>query len=244
MPASSQLLSQQLPVRLRIHSEQALLLDLALLAPEGPGPVLMQVMQNLRAKLPVLLGDALLELVPSYTSVLLVFDVLKTDHVEIWQRIVAAQHQLFVPEQTTTTSKVIELPCYYSQETGPDLTKVAEQHQLSIDALIKLHSAQAYQVYAIGFAPGFAYLGFTDPRINTPRLATPRPQVAAGSVAIADRQTAVYPAASPGGWHLLGNCPTPLFDLHAAPMMPFAVGDTVRFVPIERAEFLRLGGQL
>jgi len=182
--------------------------------------------------------------VPSYTSVLIIFDVLKTDHSEIWQKIVTAQTALFRPDQQASTFKTIELPCYYSLESGPDLQRVAMLHQLSTTELIQLHSGQAYQVYAIGFAPGFAYLGFTDPRINTPRLANPRPAVAAGSVAIADRQTAVYPAASPGGWHLLGNCPIPLFDLTADPMLPFAVGDTVRFVPIERAEFLRLGGQL
>ncbi|MDZ7871007.1 MAG: 5-oxoprolinase subunit PxpB [Rheinheimera sp.] len=238
------MLSPDIPVRLRIHSEQALLLDLTALAPQGPGPDLMQVMQNLRTQLPLLLGDALLELVPSYSSVLIIFDMLKTDHGEIWQKIISAQLQLFRPDQQANRFKTIELPCYYSLESGPDLQPVAALHQLTIAELIKLHSGQAYQVYAIGFAPGFAYLGFTDPRINTPRLANPRPQVAAGSVAIADRQTAVYPAASPGGWHLLGNCPTPLFDLTADPMLPFAVGDTVRFVPVERGEFLRLGGQL
>lgn len=236
--------SPTIPVRLLAHSEQALLLDLTAMAPEGPGPDLMQLMQHLRVQLPLLLGDALLELVPSYTSVLLIFDVLKTDHQDIWQRIVTAKHQLFRPQTLSMQNNIIELPCYYSEETGPDLLKVASMHQLTVTELIRLHSRQSYQVYAIGFAPGFAYLGFTDPRLNTPRLASPRPQVAAGSVAIADRQTAVYPTASPGGWHILGNCPKPLFDVNASPMLPFAVGDTVRFVPIERAEFLRSGGQL
>ncbi|WP_348732040.1 5-oxoprolinase subunit PxpB [Rheinheimera texasensis] len=237
-------LSQDIPVRLCVHSEQALLLDLSPLAPDGPGPELMQLLQHLRLQLPLLLGDALLELVPSYTSVLLIFDVLKTDHQHIGQQLFDASAWLFRPADMAAAGKFIELPCYYSIETGPDLLEVAALHQISPAELIRLHSAQAYQVYAIGFAPGFAYLGFINERLQTPRLATPRPQVAAGSVAIADRQTAVYPAASPGGWRLLGNCPTLLFDLNASPMMPFAVGDTVRFVAVERAEFLRLGGQL
>lgn len=236
-------LSQDMPVRLCVHSEQALLLDLTDFAPAGPGPALMQLLQNLRLQLPLLLGDALLELVPSYTSVLLIFDVLKTDHQQIAAQLLDASAMLFRPA-TIATGNIIELPCYYSLETGPDLVEVAAMHQLRVAELVRLHSNQSYQVYAIGFAPGFAYLGFINERLQTPRLATPRPQVAAGSVAIADRQTAVYPAASPGGWRLLGNCPTPLFDLNASPMMPFSVGDTVRFVPIERAEFLRLGGQL
>lgn len=232
-----------MPVRLCVHSEQALLLDLTDFAPAGPGPELMQLLQNLRLQLPLLLGDALFELVPSYTSVLLIFDVLKTDHQQIAAQLRDASAMLFRPA-TIATGNIIELPCYYSLETGPDLVEVAAMHQLRVAELVRLHSNQSYQVYAIGFAPGFAYLGFINERLQTPRLATPRPQVAAGSVAIADRQTAVYPAASPGGWRLLGNCPTPLFDLNASPMMPFSVGDTVRFVPIERAEFLRLGGQL
>lgn len=236
-------LSQDMPVRLCVHSEQALLLDLTDFAPAGPGPELMQLLQNLRLQLPLLLGDVLLELVPSYTSVLLIFDVLKTDHQQIAAQLRDASAMLFRPA-TIATGNIIELPCYYSLETGPDLVEVAAMHQLRVAELVRLHSNQSYQVYAIGFAPGFAYLGFINERLQTPRLATPRPQVAAGSVAIADRQTAVYPAASPGGWRLLGNCPTPLFDLNASPMMPFSVGDTVRFVPIERAEFLRLGGQL
>jgi len=236
-------LSQDMPVRLCVHSEQALLLDLTDFAPAGPGPELMQLLQNLRLQLPLLLADALLELVPSYTSVLLIFDVLKTDHQQIAAQLRDASAMLFRPA-TIATGNIIELPCYYSLETGPDLVEVAAMHQLRVAELVRLHSNQSYQVYAIGFAPGFAYLGFINERLQTPRLATPRPQVAAGSVAIADRQTAVYPAASPGGWRLLGNCPTPLFDLNASPMMPFSVGDTVRFVPIERAEFLRLGGQL
>ena len=107
-----------------------------------------------------------------------------------------------------------------------------------------MHSNQSYQVYAIGFAPGFAYLGEVDPLLQMPRLSTPRAKVPRGAVAIADRQTAVYPAQSPGGWNLIGLCPTPMFTPDASPVMPVAVGDEVRFVAIDEAEFLRLGGEL
>ncbi|MDX1733979.1 MAG: carboxyltransferase domain-containing protein, partial [Halioglobus sp.] len=103
---------------------------------------------------------------------------------------------------------------------------------------------RSYRVYAIGFAPGFAYMGEVDERIARPRLATPRSAVPAGAVAIADRQTAVYPAVSPGGWNLIGLCPTPMFDPAAEPPMPVAVGDSVRFRPIDRQEYLSLGGAL
>jgi len=101
-----------------------------------------------------------------------------------------------------------------------------------------------YRVYAIGFAPGFAYLGEVDARIAAPRLATPRKKVPKGAVAIADRQTAVYPAVSPGGWNLIGLCPVDMFNPNAKPTMPVQVGDKVQFKSIEREEFLSLGGQL
>jgi KipI family sensor histidine kinase inhibitor len=113
-----------------------------------------------------------------------------------------------------------------------------------VNDVIALHSSNEYRVYAIGFAPGFAYLGQVDERIAAPRLATPRQRVPRGSVAIADRQTAVYPAVSPGGWNLIGRCPTRMFDPKATPVMPVAVGDKVRFEPIGLERYLELGGVL
>jgi len=110
--------------------------------------------------------------------------------------------------------------------------------------VIDLHTGTDYRVYAIGFAPGFAYLGEVDERIAAPRLATPRARVARGSVGIAERQTAVYPSDSPGGWNLIGRCPVPLFDARAHPPMPVSVGDTVRFESVSRERFLALGGDL
>ena len=83
-----------------------------------------------------------------------------------------------------------------------------------------------------------------DPRIAAPRLATPRQKVPWGAVAIADRQTAVYPAASPGGWNLIGRCPVRMFDPQARPTMPVSVGDRVRFEPVTREHYLRAGGEL
>ena len=110
--------------------------------------------------------------------------------------------------------------------------------------VINIHTATEYRVYAIGFAPGFAYLGQVDERIAAPRLATPRLKVPRGAVAIADQQTAVYPAESPGGWNLIGMCPTPMFDPLRDPPMPVAVGGRVRFEAVDRATYLELGGEL
>jgi KipI family sensor histidine kinase inhibitor len=136
------------------------------------------------------------------------------------------------------------LPVYYDVEAGADLSDLAEASGLSVDQVIEIHSSTPYRVYAIGFAPGFAYLGQVDERIARPRLATPRLRVPKGSVAIADRQTAVYPDTSPGGWNLIGRCPVEMFNPASDPIMPVSVGDRVTFEPVDRARFLALGGDL
>lgn len=230
--------------QIRQAGENSILIYLAATA----NPQVSVQVQWLTSKLQQQLGPLLLEIVPSYHSILLVYDFLRLDQSQLTLCLSDLLEQLKQEHANLTqegrqNATIIELPCYYSTETGPDLAAVAALHHLSITEVIKIHSAALYQVYAIGFAPGFAYLGWVDERITTPRLITPRAKVPAGSVAIADRQTAVYPAVSPGGWHLLGNCPVPLFHLEHEPVMPFHVGDSVRFVPIERSEYIRLGGQ-
>ena len=97
-------------------------------------------------------------------------------------------------------------------------------------------------MYAVGFAPGFAYLGEVDDRIATPRLSSPRLKVPKGAVAIADRQTAVYPSQSPGGWNIIGLCPVNIFDAKSSIPMPISVGDSVKFYAIDKQEYLDLGG--
>lgn len=188
------------------------------------------------------LGSVLIDLLPSYASLLVIFDPFQHSHATLQPILTKALQQLTTSEQSR--GRLIELPVYYSEESGPDLVQIARSKDISTDEVIHLHQATLYQVYAIGFAPGFAYLGEVDARLETPRLATPRARVPAGSVAIADRQTAVYPAASPGGWNLIGLCPVSMFNPAVTPPMPVAVGDQVRFTAIGKAEFLQLGGKL
>lgn len=188
------------------------------------------------------LGADLVDLVPSYASLLVIYDPLRTDHLSVFKRLHGIA-EAAARDDSTAAGREVVLPVYYSTESGADLERLAEQAGLSVDEVVALHSGTEYRVYAIGFAPGFAYLGHVDPRIAAPRLATPRQKVPRGAVAIADRQTAVYPAESPGGWNLIGNCPQRLFDPHANPAMPVAVGDRVRFEAITREQFLALGGE-
>lgn len=189
------------------------------------------------------LGDLLVDLVPSYASLLLIYDLYKTDFSRLCSQIPALLAEAKV-RASEGRAKLVELPVYYSEESGPDLRVMASQTGLSISDIVDLHQAREYRVYAIGFAPGFAYLGEVDERIARPRLATPRPRVLQGSVGIAGRQTAVYPSVSPGGWNLIGRCPLLMFDLQAEPPMPVEVGDRVRFFAIDRSEFISMGGEL
>ena len=192
-------------------------------------------------------GHTLIDLVPSYASILVVFNPLKTDHLHVRKIIKEAFQEIHNRNQDVAKvydNKTVELPVYYGEAAGPDLKRLADHAGLSVQDVIDLHSAQEYRVYAIGFAPGFAYLGEVDPRIAAPRLSTPRKKVPKGAVAIADRQTAVYPSQSPGGWNLIGLCPADMFNPNAQPTMPVSVGDKVKFVPINQQQFLELGGQL
>lgn len=188
------------------------------------------------------LGTALIDIVPSYASLLVIYNAFEIDHLAVNKALRKILSSL--AEVTISAGKVVLLPVYYSTESGPDLALLADNAGLSVDDVIAIHQSQEYRVYAIGFAPGFAYLGEVDKRIAAARLATPRQKVPRGAVGIADRQTAVYPAVSPGGWNLIGLCPQRMFDPAASPTMPVAVGDRVKFDAISRNEFLALGGEL
>lgn len=184
----------------------------------------------------------LVGLIPSYASLLVLFDPNVIDRVRLRRSL--RQHFTELNVDADHDSALTELPVYYSPESGPDLARVAQRAGCTSEEVIALHSGTEYRVYALGFAPGFAYLGQVPERLATPRLDTPRTSVPSGAVAIADRQTAVYPLATPGGWNVIGLCPIPLFDLHKDPPSPWQIGDRVRFRPVDRDEFLRLGGSL
>ncbi len=225
-------------MELHVAGENALILYLG----ETTSPEVSQRVQAAAAAAQDALGADLVDMVPSYASLLVIYDPLRTDHFSVSQRLRGCLRHLDTSDNAQ--GRTVTLPVYYHPEAGEDLSALARAKGLSVDELIAIHSGCEYRVYAIGFAPGFAYLGEVDERIAAPRLATPRQRVPRGAVAIADRQTAVYPAVSPGGWNLIGRCPLRMFDPDAQPTMPVAVGDRVRFEAIDRERFLSLGGEL
>jgi KipI family sensor histidine kinase inhibitor len=188
------------------------------------------------------------DLIPSYTTLLIVYD---PDQIDFRQAAAAIRPALAkCTELSTSTTapapgsdeRTIDLPVYYSEETGPDLKALAVACGLSMEAVITTHTARSYQVFAMGFAPGFAFMGEVDTAIAHPRRETPRQKVRRGSVGIANRQTAVYPVSSPGGWQIIGNCPTRLFDREKLSLL--STGDRVRFYSVSRQQYLDLGGEL
>lgn len=129
-------------------------------------------------------------------------------------------------------SKLIEVPVQYGGAHGPDLSDVARRCNVSDEALIALHAERVYDAYFLGFQPGFAYLGDLDARLRVPRREQPRTSTPAGSVAIAEGMTAIYPSNAPGGWHVIGKTTLQLFDRERDPPSLLLPGDRVRFVPV------------
>ena len=177
------------------------------------------------------------ELVPSYRSLMVVYDPLKTEMHRLREAIVElyqATDPSLVPEPRT-----LHVPVVYGGEYGPDLEWVADLHNMSPEQVIRLHTGTTYRVYMIGFTPGYPYLGELPAALATPRRETPRTAVPQGSVAIAQRQTGIYPVQSPGGWHILGWTPINLFDANRWPPTPLEMGDLVRFFPVQKEEINR-----
>lgn len=222
-------------------SETSVMLYLADEIDVALAPLVAQICRRIKEQCP-----QVRELTPSYCSVL-VENGPAVGLAELGEKVLAiAVHACnsWQPEAGAVSGKLIELPVYYHPDVAPDLVAVADHAGLSIEQVIAIHSGLDYTVCAIGFAPGFAFLADLDPRIAMPRHDRPRAKVAAGSVGIAEKQTAVYPLDTPGGWQLIGSCPVPLYDPRQVPLSPFEVGDRVRFVAIDLAQFIERGGRV
>lgn len=167
------------------------------------------------------------EATPAYASVVLEFDPDRTTWADAER---AALELADDPPRASsiTRGRLVEVPTVYD---GPDLADTAARSGLTTDALVALHSGREYRAFFLGFMPGLAYCGKLDPRIDAPRLVSPRPRVPAGSVAVASGQTIVYPADTPGGWRLIGRTDLKVFDPSRDPVTLIRAGDRLRFVP-------------
>ena len=167
------------------------------------------------------------EAIPAYASVVVEFDPERMP----WPTAAAAANDLAARPpraKAAATGRLIEVPTIYD---GPDLADTASRSSLTTDELVALHSGREYQAFFLGFMPGLAYCGTLDPRIDAPRLESPRARVPGGSVGVASGQTLVYPADSPGGWRLIGRTELKVFDPTRDPAALIRAGDRLRFVP-------------
>lgn len=170
------------------------------------------------------------EAVPTYRSLLVVYDPVVADFDAVREALAA---RVSAAAAAPPSGRLVTIPTLYGGDGGPDLPEVALSRGLAPSDVVALHSGSEYQAFMLGFTPGFAYLGLLPEAIETPRKATPRPRVAAGSVGIAGRQTAVYPVASPGGWNLIGRTSLRLFDPFTTPPALILPGDRIRFVSVD-----------
>lgn len=179
------------------------------------------------------------EAVPAFASLLVRYDPLHTDY----DSVTAALRSLAgdISAEGAQAGRTVDVPVCYGGAYGEDLPAVARHAGLSEEEVIRLHSGRTYRIYMLGFLPGFPYLGGLDERLFTPRLPTPRTRIPAGSVGIGGQQTGIYPMEFPGGWQLIGRTPLCLFAPDRE--LPYAAGDSIRFVPIGAREFEQLAAR-
>jgi KipI family sensor histidine kinase inhibitor len=197
-------------------------------------PAINQSVQELFAGIDSNPSKGILDLVPSYRSLLVIYDPLcisldeiKAGITDIWKN----PDQCRLPQPQT-----VKIPVIYGGERGPDLQQVALYHDLTPQEVIGFHTGPTYRVYMIGFTPGYPYLGEVLDAITTPRRETPRTLVPKGSVGIAQKQTGIYSVDSPGGWQIIGWTPVKLFDPDGQPPSHLVMGDRVQFYAITEQE--------
>ncbi len=171
-----------------------------------------------------------IELVPGIDSVLLCFDPVRHDPLLLRTAIAGTLPTIDVAG--TTEGSMVQIEVVYGGVDGPDLDWVAAACGLTPNDVIAMHTAQPMPVLMIGFMPGFPYIGGLPSSLHLPRRSEPRMVVPAGSVALANDQTGIYPAQSPGGWHLIGRTSARLFDPRRTPPSLLAPGDLVQFVAL------------
>jgi inhibitor of KinA len=203
---------------------------------DGIDPAVNARVHQLARAVTARLGGEVLEAVPSYRSLLVIHDPLRTSRERVVERLRSLVEEL---EQAPALApqRVVRIPTCYGGVHGPDLAEVARLAGMTADEVVRRHAAPSYLVHFLGFTPGFPYLGGLDPGLATPRLDSPRARIPAGSVAIGGVQTGIYPVESPGGWRIVGRTPLRLFDPRVESPFLLDPGDGLRFVPVDQATF-------
>ncbi|MEM6685267.1 MAG: 5-oxoprolinase subunit PxpB [Bacteroidota bacterium] len=182
---------------------------------------------------------SILDVIQSNNSLLIIYDSEKVNFKTL-QHLLEHLFLTTTDELPQKKSYCWEIPVCYDKSFGIDLDEIAQKNRLSVDEIIKLHTATIYQIFSIGFLPGFLYLGGLDKRLHIDRKATPRLEVKKGAVGIGGMQTGIYPKASPGGWQILGNSPLNFFDVSNEKPCFASAGDCIKFVSISLDEYFEI----
>ncbi len=185
------------------------------------------------------------DIIPAYHTVTIVYDigVLRkqqpnaTSYHTMCTWLQDAMNAVKIAQASKTN--LVRIPVCYDPSLAPDIESLSQQHNITVDGMINLHTGKNYRVYMIGFLPGFAYMGSVDEKIATPRRSQPRTLVPAGSVGIAGEQTGIYPLDSPGGWQLIGRTPVSLFAADKESPCYLQPGDEVQFYAISLTEYAK-----
>ena len=192
--------------------------------------------------------NGILDLIPSYHTLTIVYDITNfipstenaTNQLTIFCKKMITEFENNLMEEKTNESTIYKVPVCYENIFGIDLENVSKTNCISCEEIIQIHTSQQYDIYSIGFLPGFTYMGKVNEKIKIARHDKPRNEVPAGSVGIAGLQTGIYPTTSPGGWQIIGRTPLKIFDPHPTKLAKFKVGDRIQFYAISKLEFDKL----
>lgn len=187
--------------------------------------------------------DGVYECIPGFRSLAIDFNPLVITYTQIQSVCNDLLNQDQLSKALRTRVHAV-IPVLYGGEMGPDLEEISKILTVTPDEVVKIHSDVVYHVYMVGFSNGFAYMGDTNELLNLPRRLEPRLKVPVGSIAVAMKQTGIYPLTSPGGWHLIGRTPIPMFDPMRETPAFLAMGTKVTFKPIDLKEYQELEGQV
>ena len=224
-------------VRFLLQGEAGLVVEFG----QEIAPEILAEVQSLKRVLQSDPPQGMIEMTPTYRSLLLVYNPEMTNVARLKQEVIERWPQEFQPLEE---GRIIVIPTCYDEEFGPDLVELSQIVNLSPEEVIAEHTSKDYLIYMLGFTPGFPYLGGLSPRIACPRLSSPRTIVPMGSVGIAEQQTGIYPLATPGGWRLIGRSPIRVFNLHSSEPFLFQAGDWLRFQSIDRQTYAEIAADV
>lgn len=196
--------------------------------------------------------NGILDVIPSYHTLTIIYDITLflsptqnvNNQLQLFSSQILSEFENKALEQNINDVTIYKVPVCYENIFALDIENISKVKQISCQEIIQLHTSKQYDVYSIGFLPGFTYMGSVDEKIKIARHPKPRNEVAAGSVGIAGLQTGIYPTNSPGGWQIIGKTPWKIFDPHPNKLAKFKVGDQVQFYAIDKEEFDSLNEHL